>query len=191
METEEDRLVVKRVLAGDRQAFAVLVERHQGRVRQVCLGMLGNPAAADDAAQEAFLKAYRSLAAFRGDAAFSTWLTRLATNHCLDVLRAEARRPTSSWDALLEADGERVERLLKGDPDPAAAAEAADLAGRLLAVLPEQQRAALLLCETEGLSYEEIAEALACSVDSVKARLRRARRTLEEKLRHFMDQKIV
>lgn len=184
---QEDALVVKRVLSGDQKAFAVLVDRHQGRVLQVCLGMLGNRADAEDAAQEAFVKAFRSLTSFRGDSAFSTWLVRLAANQCLDVLRAAARRPTDSWDALLEAEGDSIERWLKADPDPAAAAEAADLVGRLLALLPEEQRSVLLLREAEGLSYEEIAAALDCSLDSVKARLRRARRTLEDRLRHFLD----
>lgn len=189
MSGNEDAQAVERVLAGEQDAFAGLVRRHHQRVLGLCLSLTGNAADADEAAQEAFLKAYRSLSAYRSDAAFSTWLHRIAYNACLDLLRARSRRPAESWDALLEAEGERLERLLQGDPDPARAAEAADLVSRLLALLPDEQREALVLCEMQGFTYDEIAASLACSVDSVKARLRRARRTLEDGLRHFLPPK--
>ncbi|MBI5595068.1 MAG: sigma-70 family RNA polymerase sigma factor [Elusimicrobia bacterium] len=189
MSGNEDAEAVERVLAGERDAFAGLVRRHHQRVLGLCLSLTGNPADADEAAQEALLKAYRSLSAYRSEASFSTWLHRIAYNACMDFLRARSRRPAESWDALLEAEGERLERLLQGDPDPAKAAEAADLVARLLALLPEEQREVLVLCEMQGFTYEEIAASMGCSVDSVKARLRRARRTLEEGLRHFMPPK--
>lgn len=184
-EARADRDVVARVLGGDAESYADLIRRHQGRVRGLCLSLLGDPAAADDAAQDVFLKAYRSLSDFRSDAAFSTWIYRIASNHCLDVLRSRARRRSDSLEALLEQEGSRVRALLAG-PGPAGALEDRDLAARMLASLPEEQRLALTLREMQGLSYVEIAKAMDCSVDSVKGRLKRARHDLQSRLRHFL-----
>jgi RNA polymerase sigma-70 factor, ECF subfamily len=133
-----------------------------------------------------FLKAFESLDGFREDAALSTWLHRIAVNRCLDLLRKRKRLAEQSWDALIEQDGDALAaRLEAREPDPHQALEDADLAARVLARLPEAQRVALVLRETAGLSYDEIAQALGCSVDSVKARLRRARAEIDQKLRHL------
>jgi RNA polymerase sigma-70 factor (ECF subfamily) len=91
---EADRDAVRRVRAGDVDAFALLVRRHEPRVRALCASMLNESGDADDAAQEAFLKAYRHLADFRGDALFSTWMHRIAYRHCLDLQKARRRRPS-------------------------------------------------------------------------------------------------
>lgn len=155
--------------------FERLVRRHHPEVIGLCLSILGDRAAAEDAAQDAFVKAYRSWEEFRGEAAFMTWMHRIATNVCLDALRKSRRRAESPLEAA------------EGSLEKDVPFEAADLAARLLAVLPEEQRVAVVLRETQGLSYEEIAEAMGTSLDSVKARLKRARQTLEEKLRHFSD----
>lgn len=180
----EDRELVERVRAGEKEAYAALVRRHQDKVRGLCLSMLGSLSAAEDAAQDVFVKAYERLAAFRGEAAFSTWLYRIASNHCLDLLRSEARRKSDSWDALLEDQGARVKSLFSEKPQRRL--EDADLIGRVLAQLPPRYRAILTLREAEGLNYKEIAECLGCSVDGVKAGLRRARLALREKARHFL-----
>lgn len=186
MEAREDFELIERVRSGDREAYAGIVRRHQGKLLQLCLSLLGDPSSAEEAAQEAFLKAYRSLGGFQGYSSFATWLYRIAYNLCQDLLRQKIRRRAESWDELLEREGEGLHRLLAAGPDPAAAAEAADLIQRILARLPEEQSSALLLREIQGLSYQEIASVLGCSLDSVKARLRRARRTLGEGLRHFL-----
>ena len=148
--------------------------------------MLADDAEADDAAQEAFLKAWRALGRFAGDSGFGTWLYRIASNHCLDLLRRRSRRRTESLDELVEREGEAIERVLGSTAGPADALEAADLGAKVLAALPEEQRLALVLRETQGLRYDEIARVMGCSVDSVKARLRRARESLQAGLRHFL-----
>ena len=184
-DASEDRELCVRAQDGDRRAFEALVARHHARLIGLCAALLGGSADAEDAAQEVFLKAYRSLGSFRGGSSFYTWLYRIASNHCLDRLRASRRRPAESWEGLLERDGDRVERLLGAGRDPDRAREDADLAARVLALLPEDYRLALLLRETQGFTYDEIASAMDCSLDSVKARLRRARGALREGLRHF------
>lgn len=180
---DEERLLIERARSGERAAFERLIALHQDRLYRLCLSMLGDAQDAEDAAQESFLKAYRSLGKFRLDSSFSTWLHRIGSNACLDRLRGRARGKSQSLDEIVAQEGERLSRLL--GPDEAAALESKDLAERLLETLPAEQRLVLTLRELQGLSYEEIAETTGASLDSVKARLRRAREALEEKLRHF------
>ncbi len=179
---QEDADAVERVRAGDVEAYAFLVRKYQERIRGYCLWTLRNAADADDAAQEVFIKAYRSLGGFRGAAGFSTWIYRIAVNHCRDLLRKGARNKAESWDALREEQGEAAEALIS-QPEPPH--ERRRQMQEILAQLPEDYRTILLLREAEGLSYEELAEFLHCSLDAVKARLKRARAQLEEKVRHF------
>lgn len=176
--------MIERVLDGSQDEYAELVRRHHARVAGLCASMLGS-AGADDAAQEVFLKAYARLKDFRRDSAFSTWLYRVAANHCLDALRKEARRRESSLDALAETDAPRLERLLAAPDGAERATEDADLVRRVLAELPEDYRMILTLREMEGLEYKELMDALDCSMDSVKAKLQRARRRFREIVRHI------
>lgn len=169
----------------DRDEFADLVRAHHPKIYGLCLGMLGDPAAADDAAQEAFLAAWKALDSFKGDSAIGTWLHRIAANKCLDVLRRSGRRAEDSLDAILEGGGPRAEAAQSGDSGPEQAAEAADLAGKVMGGLSDEYRLILTLREVQGLSYEEIMKVMDCSLDSVKARLRRAREAALERLRHF------
>jgi RNA polymerase sigma-70 factor (ECF subfamily) len=181
-----DRDLIERVLGGRQEAYAELVRRHHPRVFGLCVSMLGDRAQAEDAAQDVFLKAYRRLADFRGDAALSTWLYRVAANRCLDLLRRTTRRREESWEAFVEREGDGMKRLLA---EPTAEAplvsEDADLVRRVLARLPDEYRLILTLREVEGLDYRELTEALDCSMDSVKAKLRRARQRFREILGHI------
>lgn len=152
--------------------------------------MLGS-SQAEDAAQEVFIKAYRSLEKFRDDSSFSTWLYRIASNHCLDLLRRKARAKTDSLDALLENEGSHVHRMLSSAADAAASFENADIVDRVLAHLPADYRLILTLRESQGLNYKELAQMLNCSMDAVKARLKRARKSFEEIARHFLSPKNV
>ncbi len=185
-ESSTDAELVGRVRAGDDRAFAELIRRSHARVFSLCVSMLGDRTSAEDAAQEVFLKAYQSLNKFKGTSAFTTWLYRVASNHCLDLLRKSARRRSESLEAVLEAEGDRIQFLLKA-PDEQRQAEDRDLVERVLSCLPPDYRLILTLREVQGLSYEEIMETMDCSLDSVKARLRRARESLENSLRHFSE----
>lgn len=181
-----DAPLVDAARAGDREAFAELVRRHHARVLGLCRSLLGSNEAAEDAAQDVFLKAYESLGGFRGSSAFSTWLYRIASNRCLDLRRSAARARQDSLEALIEARGDDLYRLLGRAPDASAGPEAADLVRRVLAALPEDYRSILWLREVEGFTYDELTLALDCSLDAVKSRLRRARAELEDRLRHFL-----
>lgn len=188
MVLSEDRETIQKVKAGDKQAYGDLVRRHQARLIRLCTSLLKNETEAQDAAQEAFVKAYHALNNFRDDATFSTWIYRIASNHCLDLLRA--RRPVESFEQLLETQSHGIQRFLS-QKDPRRAIEDADLTGRLLSSLPENYRLVLTLREAEGLSYQEIAEVMGVTLDSVKALLQRARHEIEEKMRHFLKEENV
>ena len=185
-----DEVLARRAADGDGVAFAELVRRHAPRVRALCSSTLGGPAESEDASQETFLKAHRALGRFSGDASFWTWLHRIAVNHCLDLLRAAGRRRSESLDAILEADASALGHALS-QPSSSQALEDRDTVARLLARLNPEQRLALTLREVEGMSYEEIAQTMSCSLDSVKARIRRARAELLEMSRHFSGSDIV
>jgi RNA polymerase sigma-70 factor, ECF subfamily len=178
------------VASGDESAYAELVRRHHAKVFGLCVALLGNQSQAEDAAQDVFLKAYLALNKFRGASSFSTWLYRVASNHCLDVMRKEARLRSESLDALLEAEGERIQQLMT-EPDHERRLEETDLIERVLRTLPEDYRLILTLREVQGLSYTEIMDTMDCSMDSVKGRLRRARETFEESLRHIIGSRNV
>ena len=161
-----DRVLVDAARAGDVEAFEVLVRRHQGRVYRVALRLLGSDADAQDAAQETFMRAWRGLGRFRGESAVSTWLYRIVTNRCLNVIAA--RRPAESLDLELPSVGS----------DPAEITEQRErfmaVARRVASLVPEQ-RAAVVLRDFEGLSYEDVAEVLGVSVAAVKGRIHRGR----------------
>jgi RNA polymerase sigma-70 factor (ECF subfamily) len=162
----DDRILVQAAQHGDLDAFEILVRRHQPAVYRVALRMLGSEADAQDATQETFLRAWRALPRFRRDSALTTWLYRIVTRRCLNLIAA--RRPT---DALQDT---------APDPrlDPVHTAEQRarlQAVTRAIAQLPGDQRAALILREFEGLSYDQVADALNTSVPAIKGRLHRAR----------------
>ena len=178
---DEDFEIVQRIRSGEVQVYEVLVRKYETRVRGFCLGILRNPTEAEDAAQEVFIKAYKGLKGFRAQAKFSTWLYRIATYHCRDVLRKERRHRMESWEALRQEHGEAFEARVaasKRESSP----EQKELLRYALDQLPEQYKTVLILREIQGLSYEELAEVLHCSLDAVKARLRRAREQLQAAL---------
>ncbi len=181
----DERRLIKRVLSGERDAFGDLVGAYQAKVLRLCTALLGNATQAEDAAQEIFLKAYQALASFHGHSAFSTWLYRIAANHCKDLLRKRARERTESWETLIEETGEEIADLLSTTEDATTRLAHAELVQRILSQLPPEQRLLLTLREVAGLSYEELAQAMDCSLDAVKSRLRRTREALTERLRHF------
>jgi RNA polymerase sigma-70 factor (ECF subfamily) len=169
--TSDDELV-GRFRDGDREAFGTLVERHRDRVYRVCLRVTGDAEDALDASQEAFLSALRHLDRFRGDAAFTTWIHRIAVNASYDRLRARARAPM--LHVVTDDDGTHPEPG-PAAPDPAdAVADATDVAAAL-ANVPQEFRAALVLADVEDLPYDEISAILEVPVGTVKSRVHRGR----------------
>lgn len=158
--------LVSRAQSGQLDAFEELVRRHRLATYRVALRMLGDESDAEDATQDAFVQAWRNLGGFRADAAFSTWMYRVVTNRCLNMLRA--RRRTEQLPDDREAPASRPDRIAE------ARWQVEDLKLAILRLTPEQ-RAPLVLRELQGCSYEEIAEALDLSISAVKSRLHRAR----------------
>lgn len=182
---DEDLSVILDVLGGNRNAYTEIVRKYEARVRGYCLSMLSDPTQAEDAAQEIFIKAYQGLDHYHAKSSFSTWIYRITANHCLDLLRKRSRRRTESWEDLLEKEGERFEALFASSPEVRDSSDRAELVAKMLSYLPEKSRTLLVLREMQGLSYRELAETLKCSLDSVKSRLKRARKEIEINVRHL------
>ncbi len=163
----DDAILVQAAQSGDIAAFEQIVRRHQPAVYRVALRMLGSRADAEDVTQDTFVRAWRSLDRFRAQSALNTWLYRIVTRRCLDALAA--RRTTEQLDA---ASTESAEGEPAGIVEQREQLEAVK---RAIAGLPADQRAALVLREFEGLSYDELADVLGTSVASIKGRLHRAR----------------
>lgn len=165
--TVEDSVLLGAARSGDVAAFSELVRRHQGAVYRVALRMLGSEADAEDAAQETFVRAWRSIGRFRGESSVATWLYRIVTNRCLS--RLAAARDTVEYEDTRVADE-------RGDPAVVVERRAQmDAVTRAVAALPADQRAALVLRDFEGLSYDEVAEVLDIGLGAVKSRIHRAR----------------
>ncbi|HEU4759563.1 MAG TPA: sigma-70 family RNA polymerase sigma factor [Dehalococcoidia bacterium] len=182
MDIDEPTLIA-RSCRGDLDSFNRLVELYQRQVYNLCLRMLASPQAAEDAAQEAFIHAYRSLTSFRGGS-FRAWLLRIAANACYDELRRRRARPALSLDAPV-AHGDRPLDVPHPGPSLDEHAQRLELARCLqdaLAALPPDQRLAVILCDAQGLSYEEISEATGVSLGTVKSRISRARARLRDLL---------
>ena len=178
----DDPGFLERLRAGDARAFEELVASHQHRVFGVALRMLGSAAEAEDIAQEAFLRAHRSLPEFRGDAKLSTWLYTIVSRLCLNRLASRDRKAVRHGEEVL---------LRVADPrgDPQTDAERGELESalhRAIAELSEERRVVVILRDLEGLSYEEIAAALGLELGTVRSRLHRARMDLKDKLERFL-----
>ena len=182
MTREEEAKVIRAVLDGNTNAFDDLVLEYQDRVYHIALRMTGNEEDAFDLSQETFLKAYRTLKSFRGEASFGTWLYRMASNLCVDFLRKKKRRGASSLVSLDEEEAPGRPREL---PDlryePQNELERKETREKLragLRKLPEEQRLILVLRDVEGLSYQEIGDVLRLELGTVKSRIYRARARL-------------
>lgn len=181
--TEQE--LVQRAKAGDQDAFAQLVRDNEKRVYNLALRMVGDPDDALDLSQEAFLNAWKGLGGFKGDSAFSTWVYRLASNVCLDFLRAKKRRqelvdPAHSLDDQ-DAPTPPVDEGLRPDEQLERKERSASL-HRALGDLPDHHRQILVMRELSGLSYQEISQVLKLDLGTVKSRLTRARTALRKLL---------
>ncbi len=190
-ELRVDQDLVRRVQAGDKSAFDVLVRKYQHKIANLVSRYVRDQGEVLDVTQEAFIKAYRALPRFRGDSAFYTWLYRIAINTAKNHLVAMDRRPpTGDIDAEDAVHFETAgalrenatpERLLMRDEIEAAVYDAIDK-------LPSDLRTAITLREMEGLSYEEIATAMGCPVGTVRSRIFRAREAIDNRIKPLLEQ---
>ena len=180
-----DQELVARAQAGDRRAFDLLVLKYQQKVAGLIGRYLRDPNEVQDVAQEAFIKAYRALGGFRGESAFYTWLYRIAINAAKNHLASRGRRPPRDDMEMEVAEqlesGGRLREM--GTPENhLLSEEIAQTVQQALDDLPEDLRTAIVLRELEGLSYEEIAEAMDCPIGTVRSRIFRARDAIDKRL---------
>ena len=192
--TDSDALLVERAAAGDHRAFELLVIKYQRRIERLIGRMVRDVDLVPDIAQETFIRAWRALHQFRGDAQFYTWLYRIAVNTAKKSLMELKRNPVVTETALHSADDDdetsRRENELTSESTPEselAAREIAAAVNAAMEALPEDLRTAVTLREIEGLSYEEIAEAMNCPIGTVRSRIFRAREAISARVKPLLS----
>ena len=187
-----DKELVLRVQHGDRKAFDRLVQKYQHKIIMLVNRYVKDPYEAQDIAQEAFIKAYRALGNFRGDSAFYTWLYRIAINTAKNYLVSRARRSAEYTVDVLEAEQVMNAQQLQGMDTPEQELfneEIIVVIKSAIDGLPEEMRTAIMLREFEGMSYEEISQAMDCPVGTVRSRIFRAREAIDVKLKPLLDKR--
>jgi RNA polymerase sigma-70 factor (ECF subfamily) len=190
-EREIDSQLVARAQRGDKRAFELLVVKYQRKLGRLLARFIRDPAEVEDVTQEAFIKAYRALPAFRGDSAFYTWLYRIGINTAKNYLMALGRRaPTSTEVGAEDAEGFEDGEQLRDINTPESVLLSTEIARTVNATigeLPEELRTAIQLREIEGMSYEDIARIMDCPIGTVRSRIFRAREAIAERLRPLLD----
>jgi RNA polymerase sigma-70 factor (ECF subfamily) len=189
-EHELDQALVRRVQAGERGAFDVLVRKYQHKILGVISRYVADWAEGQDVAQEAFVRAYRAIGNFRGESAFYTWLYKIAINTAKNWLVSQGRRPPTDDVQVDDAVHLEAAVRLKDASTPERELLRQEIERTVTATverLPEELRQALTLREVEGLSYEEIAEAMNCPIGTVRSRIFRAREAIDEQLRPLLS----
>lgn len=190
MTEQTDQQLVERVQQGDKRAFDLLVLKYQHKILALVTRFVHDSHEAQDVAQEAFIKAYRALANFRGDSAFYTWLYRIAINTAKNYLVARGRRPPDADIAAEDAEYYDGDSALKDNRSPERELlrdEIEQVVNRTLELLPKDLRMALTLREFEGLSYEDIANVMECPVGTVRSRIFRAREAIDKALKPLLE----
>ena len=185
-----DEDIVLRVQRGDRSGFDFLVIKYQHKIIQLVNRYVKDPSEAQDVAQETFIKAYRALGNFRGDSAFYTWLYRIAINTAKNYLVSRSRRSSDYQVDIQDAEALENAPQLQGMETPERLLlnqEIIDTIKIAIDKLPEEMRTAIMLREFEGMSYEEIAEAMDCPVGTVRSRIFRAREAIDNKLNPLLE----
>ena len=190
---DADAMLVERAVAGDDKAFELLVIKYQRRIQRLIGRMVRDVDLVEDIAQETFIRAYRALAQFRGEAQFYTWLYRIAVNTAKKALMDLKRNPTVSENFFKSGDDDETS-LLENDlissetPDAVLASkEIAEMVNTAMEALPEELRQAITLREIEGLSYEEISQVMNCPVGTVRSRIFRAREAISERIKPLLE----
>src|SRR5690606_17999881 len=179
-ERDVDAELVARVQEGDKRAFDLLVLKYQRKIMRLLARMLRDPDEVEDVAQETFVKAYRALPQFRGDSAFYTWLYRIAINTARNWQAASGRRPNTISNVIDTEEGETFNQIdnltdISTPESLMASRQIVDTVNRAIDALPEELRTAIVLREIEGMSYEDIAQAMDCPIGTVRSRIFRAR----------------
>lgn len=192
--TETDVQLVERAVAGDQRAYELLVIKYQRRIERLIARMVRDTDLVQDIAQETFLRAYRALHQFRGEAQFYTWLYRIAVNTAKKSLMEMKRNPVITESAMRAADdadetsGSAHELISDETPETVLAAqEIAEAVNAAMEALPEDLRQAVTLREIEGLSYDEIATAMNCPIGTVRSRIFRAREAISARVKPLLD----
>lgn len=184
-DAEIDRALIQRAQAGDTVAFRELVERHQRRAFAIAVALVKDEEDAREVVQEAFIRVYRGLAQFHGGSSFFTWLYRIVTNLSIDVIRRPSRRDTPLDDSLELDEASDVPLARIDGANPVDAVHRSELRARIdaaLAALPAYHRGVIVMREIQGMSYEEMAEAMQVSKGTIMSRLFHARRKLQAAL---------
>ncbi|GAB3055530.1 RNA polymerase sigma factor RpoE [Stenotrophomonas tumulicola] len=187
---ELDLELVRRVQRGESAAFDVLVRKHQHRVVSLVGRYIADWSECQDVAQDTFIRAYRAINSFRGDAQFSTWLHRIAVNTAKNHLAANNRRPPTDDVDIGDAEQYDTGSRLRDTDTPECQLMRQELENTVMkavAALPEELRLAISLREVEGLSYEEIAQKMGCPIGTVRSRIFRAREAIDTELRPLLD----
>ena len=190
---DSDAILVERTVGGDQKAFELLVIKYQRRIQRLIGRMVRDVDLVEDIAQETFIRAYRALAQFRGEAQFYTWLYRIAVNTAKKALMDLKRNPTISENFFKSDDDDEtspLENELTSSETPdavLASKEIAQIINAALEALPEDLRQAITLREIEGLSYEEISEAMNCPIGTVRSRIFRAREAISQKVKPLLE----
>jgi len=190
-ERQVDQALVERVQAGDKKAFDLLVHKYQHKIVNLISRYIHDHAETLDVAQEAFIKAYRAIGKFRGDSAFYTWLYRIAINTAKNHLVALGRRPPLSDVEAQDAEQFEVDTRLKNRDTPENELLKDEIEATIYAAidaLPDDLKTAITLREMEGMSYEEIAQAMDCPIGTVRSRIFRAREAIDKKLRPLIEE---
>ncbi len=191
---DSDLLLVERTVAGDQKAFELLVVKYERRIQRLIARMVRDVDLVEDIAQETFIRAYRALPKFRGDAQFYTWLYRIAVNTAKKALMDFKRDPTVSESALRSSDDDdetyhaETEPTSHETPDTVLAAkQISAVVNAAMEALPEDLRQAVTLREIEGLSYEEISEVMNCPIGTVRSRIFRAREAISARVKPLLE----
>jgi len=181
-----EQLLLERSKAGDVSAFEMLIEAYQKKIFNLAYRIVGNYDDAGDLAQEALIRIFRSIAGFKEQSSFSTWVYRITTNVCLDDIRKKKNKKVISLDEEIHVeDGEMKRQIMSDDPLPDEVAEKEEmrrLVNDAINTLPEEQRLVISLRDIQGLTYDEIADVLDCPSGTVKSRINRARQALKNVL---------
>jgi RNA polymerase sigma-70 factor (ECF subfamily) len=193
MEREADQVLVRRVQDGDQAAFNLLVLKYQRKVLRLVSRIVRDPSEVEDVVQEAFVKAYRALPKFRGESAFYTWLYRIAVNTAKNHLVSLGKQPIPMTDLTPDEDDTEsfeARSVVTDNQTPESlllSRQIAETVNQSIESLPAELRTAITLREIEGLSYEEIAEAMNCPIGTVRSRIFRAREFISAALRPLLD----